>query len=80
MAIGHLPRAELDYRNQIAIPFFKSKDVNYFDYDAYASDMFIYDHSTGANGNVFRVARLRSSLSSIKGFSERKGSLLYTYR
>ena len=40
---------------KIAIPFFKTKDVNYFNYDAYARELFMWDYTTGANGNVFRV-------------------------
>ena len=28
---------------------------NYFDYDAFARDLFMYDYSMGANNNVFRV-------------------------
>ena len=28
---------------------------NYFDYEAFGRDLFMYDYSMGANGNVFRV-------------------------
>ena len=53
---------------KIAIPFFKSKDVNYFNYDAYARELFKWDYTMGANGNVFRVVGLRSSLSPSRTF------------
>ncbi len=28
--------------------------ANYFDYEAYARELFLYDYSMGANNNVFR--------------------------
>ena len=47
--------------------------ANYFDYEAFARELFNWDYNLGANGNVFRRICPLHPLC-IKGFSERKGS------
>lgn len=36
--------------------------ANYFDYEVFGRDLFMWDYTMGANGNVFRRVRPLSSL------------------
>ena len=47
--------------------------ANYFDYEAFARELFNRDYTMGANGHVFRRIWPLHPLC-IKGFSERRGS------
>ena len=53
--------------------------ANYFDYEAFARELFNRDYTMGANGHVFRRIWPLHPLC-IKGFSERKGSFARGYK